>query len=222
MAGASASRTGTFVFADVAGFTALTETHGDEHAAELVTRFADDVAERLPAVGGEHVKTIGDALMLRIPAAADAIPLGLAIAGEVMRAHACPAVRVGMHHGPAVERDGDWFGTTVNVAARVSALAAGGQVLLTDAVRRAAGELPGVELRRYGRVELRNVRQPVLVHAALGRGEQSPAGLPIDPVCRMAVDPARAAGTLVHDGSAFHFCSLRCAAAFAREPDSYR
>ena len=70
----------TFLFADIAGFTALTEAHGDEEAVALVTRFADAVAAELPSVSGEHVKTIGDALMLRVPAPGDAIHLGLRIA----------------------------------------------------------------------------------------------------------------------------------------------
>ena len=58
---------GTFVFADIAGFTALTEAHGDEEAVALLADFSYAVDAELPAVGGEHVKTIGDALMLRIP-----------------------------------------------------------------------------------------------------------------------------------------------------------
>ena len=63
----------TFVFADIAGFTALTEAHGDEAAMELVAAFSSAVESRLPRVAGEHVKTIGDAVMLRIPEPAEAI-----------------------------------------------------------------------------------------------------------------------------------------------------
>jgi adenylate cyclase len=120
----------TFVFADIVGFTALTEAHGDEQAATLVADFCDAVRAELPA-GAAHVKTIGDALMLRVPDPGEAILLGLHIAHGVMSGHAAPAVRVGLHHGPAVEREGDYFGATVNVAARVSGLASSGDVLLT-------------------------------------------------------------------------------------------
>jgi len=52
----------TFVFADIAGFTALTEAHGDEQAARLMADFSDAVAAELPAYGGTQIKTIGDAL----------------------------------------------------------------------------------------------------------------------------------------------------------------
>src|SRR4051794_41130002 len=95
----------TFLFADIAGFTALTEAHGDEEAAELAASFAAAVCAELPGCEGAHVKSIGDALMLRIPDPASAIRLGLRITGDLMRDHGAPAVRVGMHHGPAVERD---------------------------------------------------------------------------------------------------------------------
>jgi len=141
--------------------------------------------------------------------------------GEVGGRHYWPTVRVGMHTGPATERGGDWFGTTVNVAARVSGLAGGGEVLLTAATREAAGDLDDVDVRDHGLHALRNVAEPLRLYAALRQGEHSLTGLPIDPVCRMAVDPARASGTLVYEGAEYTFCSLDCAGRFAAAPDRY-
>jgi class 3 adenylate cyclase len=148
---APATQLATFVFADIAGFTALTEAHGDEQAAELVTEFCRAVQAELPASGGSQVKSIGDALMLRIPEPAAAIRLGLRIANGIMRDHGAPAVRVGLHHGPALERDGDYFGAAVNLAARVSGQAAGGEVLLTAHTAALAGELDNVLYESRGR-----------------------------------------------------------------------
>ena len=116
----------TFAFADIAGFTALTEAHGDEAAFALVSDFTNAVRAELDSVQGEHVKTIGDALMLRIPDPGNGIVLGLRIANDLMVDHGAPSVRVGLHHGQAVENEGDYFGAAVNLAARVSALATGG------------------------------------------------------------------------------------------------
>jgi adenylate cyclase len=210
----------TFVFADIAGFTALTEAHGDEQAATLVADFRDAVRAELPS-DGAHVKTIGDALMLRIPDPARAILLGLSITRGLMPGHGAPAVRVGLHHGPAIERDGDYFGATVNLAARVSALASGGDVLLTGNTAALAPQLGGVFYESRGRHVLRNVREPVDVFAALPHGESGQDQLPVDPVCQMAVDPDRAAGRLLHEGTAYFFCTLRCAGEFAREPERF-
>src|SRR5919108_1491154 len=146
MAQRSESVAQTFLFADLSGFTALTEAHGDEQAADLVGGFCVAVRRLLADHQAHEVKTIGDALMLRSGDAGAAIRLGLRIVHDVGAQHGFPLVRVGMHTGPAVERAGDWFGATVNVAARVSAAASGGEALLTAATRVAAGDLDGVEL----------------------------------------------------------------------------
>jgi adenylate cyclase len=211
---------GTFVFADLAGFTALTEAHGDEEAVTLVEEFSEGVEAELPAVRGEHVKTIGDALMLRIPDPADAVLVALRIAHDVITEHGAPAVRVGLHHGPAVERNGDYFGASVNLSARVSGLASGGEVLLTGETAALAPDLDGVLYESRGRQMLRNVAEPIEIFAALRVG-QSEDRLPVDPVCRMIVDPDRAAGRLVYEESTYFFCSLTCAGEFARRPERF-
>jgi adenylate cyclase len=210
----------TFLFADIAGFTALTEAHGDEQAATLVADFCEAVRAELPA-GAAHVKTIGDALMLRVPDPGDAIRLALDLTHGLMHGHGAPAVRVGLHHGPAIERDGDYFGAAVNLAARVSGLATGGEVLLTGHTAALAPELAGVFYEPRGRQVLRNVREPVDVFAAVRRHESTVDRLPIDPVCRMAVDPDRAAGRLLYEDTAYFFCTLACAGEFAREPERF-
>ena len=211
----------TFAFADIAGFTALTEAHGDEAAFALVSDFTNAVRAELGSIQGEHVKTIGDALMLRIPDPGDGIVLGLRIANDLMLDHGAPAVRVGLHHGQAVENEGDYFGAAVNLAARISALATGGEVLVSGSTAALAPDLDGVFYESRGRQTLKNVAEPVEVFAALRLGGSSGDALPIDPVCRMAVDPDRAAGRLVHDGGAYFFCSLSCAGAFAQQPERY-
>src|ERR687894_758236 len=128
------------------------------------------VCAELPASGGSEVKTIGDAVMLAIPEPAEAINLGLRIAHELMRGHGAPAVRVGLHHGSAIEREGDYFGAAVNLAARVSAQASGGEVLLTGQTAALAPELAGVVYEPRGRRALRNVREPVELLAASRMG----------------------------------------------------
>jgi adenylate cyclase len=211
----------TFLFADLSGFTALTEAHGDEQAADLVGGFCAAVRQLLAEHQAHEVKTIGDALMLRTADAAAAIRLGLCIVHDVGAQHGFPLVRVGMHTGSAVERAGDWFGSTVNLAARVSAAASGGEALLTAATRAAAGRVAGVELRERGRRAFRNVGAPVPVYAAVRQGARSSSGLPIDPVCRMAVDPWHGVGRLTYQGVEYCFCSLGCAGAFTQDPSSY-
>jgi YHS domain-containing protein len=82
-------------------------------------------------------------------------------------------------------------------------------------------ELEGVLYESRGRQTLRNVAEPIEIFAALRVGETTAGRLPIDPVCRMVVDPERAAGRLVHEGNAYFFCSLSCAGEFARHPERF-
>jgi adenylate cyclase len=99
----------------------------------------------------------------------------------------------------------------------VAGEAAGGEVLLIEATRNAAGTVAGVHFHERGKRVLRNVREPVVLHAAVREGAQTNEGLPIDPVCRMAVDPEKAPGRLVYQGVELHFCSLDCARKFLAE-----
>jgi class 3 adenylate cyclase/YHS domain-containing protein len=210
----------TFLFADLAGFTALTEAHGDEEAAELVGEFEQVVDGLVEQHRGETVKTIGDAVMIHVHEPAEAIHLGLAIVRALGARSRFPVVRVGMHTGTAVERSGDWLGSGVNVAARVTGAASGDEVLLTETTRELAGPLDGVEVEARGSVRLRNIPEPVRLYRALARHE-SQAGLPVDPVCRMTVADEHCAGRIVHGGVEYCFCSLDCVSAFARDPDAH-
>ena len=212
--------TTTFVFADIAGFTALTEAHGDEEAADLIVRFAEAVRAELPATG-VHVKTIGDALMLRIDDPAEAVHFAMGVTHDLMPEHGTPAVRVGMHHGSAVARGDDFFGAAVNLAARVADVASGGEVLVTGETAALVPRLDGVLYETRGLHRLRNVAEPVELFAALRDGEHAGADLAIDPVCRMAVDPQRAVGRLEFRGDTYFFCSLRCVAQFAGQPEEF-
>jgi class 3 adenylate cyclase/YHS domain-containing protein len=213
----------TFLFADLAGFTALTEVHGDRQAADVAAEFFAAVRGLLSSRAAREVKTIGDALMIRGSDAAEAIELGLEVVDDVGRQHGFPAVRVGMNSGQALERDGDWFGATVNVAARVSGVASGGEVLLTETTKAAAaaGDLGRIHFHERGRHALKNVGEPVLLFAAVRESERDSTGLPIDPVCRMGVDPEHSTGRLSHEGIEYYFCSLECAGAFAADPARY-
>lgn len=152
-----------FLFADIASFTTFTEVHGDARAAELAWRMRLGV-ERVLGEDAHVVKTLGDGVMVRIADPGEAAAAGLRIVGRALPA-ADPPVRVGIHCGPAIESDGDFIGAAVNVAARVGALAAPGEVLLTAAVA-AAARRQGVSLKRCGTRKLRNVANPVLLYSA--------------------------------------------------------
>jgi len=119
-------------FVDVAGFTRATEERGDEHALQVAMSLRDLADTAALRHGGRLVKLLGDGVLLRFadPPAAVAAVLDLRrdLAAAGLASHA------GIHAGPLIEREGDLFGRTVNVAARLADLATTGEVLVTEAV----------------------------------------------------------------------------------------
>lgn len=210
----------TFLFADLAGFTALTEAHGDERAADLATEFFARMKQRATQFGGEVIKTIGDAALIRCREAGAAVELGLSILESEGERTDFPGVRVGMNSGTAVESGGDWFGNAVNVAARVAAVAVAGEVVLTKATYELAGDLEGVEFERLGARALRNVSEPVVILRASRIGVQS-GDVIVDPVCRMTIAEGESIGSLCFGGREFHFCSIECARRFSADPERF-
>jgi adenylate cyclase len=211
--------TSSFLFADLAGYTALTEAHGDDHAADLALEFFEHVRGMLTGRSCSLVKTLGDAVMVRGEDPLDTVRLGVEIEAGIGRHHGWPPLRVGIHTGPAVERRGDWFGATVNIAARVLAAAEAGQVVVTDDTR-AEIRSEQLDFRALGRHELRNVLDDHDLFHALVAGSEPSAPL-IDPVCAMSVDRRRCDRSAEHRGIAYYFCSDGCADAFAGDPDRY-
>jgi adenylate cyclase len=153
-----AGGTHTFLFTDLVGFTALAASRGDDHAADVALEFVACVEPLAGRHGAQVVKRLGDGLMLRCPEPAAAVRLGLLIVAE--QNDRVP-VRVGMHTGPAVERAGDWYGTTVNVAARLCAAAGGGEVLVSETTRERAGRLRKLEVGDHRLHWLKNLDEPV-------------------------------------------------------------
>lgn len=200
----------TFLFADLAGYTALTEVHGDEVAATVATDFCHELNAVLPEAA-EDLKMLGDACLVRADDAAEAIAFALRLTTEVAPRHAFPLVRVGVNTGTAVRRGTEWFGAAINLASRVAALAEPGDVLVTSATLQAAAGISDVDFDDLGPHTLRNVSQPVVLHRARAQ-RTAGADWAVDPVCRMLVDLSRRP-----DG----FCSPDCAARFATAPDRY-
>lgn len=213
----------TFAFADLAGFTALTEAHGDIHAANAAEELCSEIHRRLPRGTSEFVKSIGDAVLMRFDDSNDAVDVCRAVAESSSLSHGTLSVRIGMHRGPAIRRADDWFGLVINIAARITASARGGEILMSEAVHLDLSHDRTVGWRDVGSKWLRNVLAPQRLYM-WSVEEADQAELPIDPVCRMRVDPTLAAASLAYDGESYFFCSMDCASAFVvgNYPDSHQ
>jgi adenylate cyclase len=150
-------------FADLAGYTRLTEEEGDEEAVNAVERFIESVEATLPD-DARIIKTIGDEVMV-VGSDGGALT-DWAVGFQTLYDHR-PLPRIGVHVGQCVYRDGDYYGREVNLAARVAARAAGGEVIVTRPVVAAAGG--HLEFERIGEVRLKGFSEPTeLFLAALG------------------------------------------------------
>ena len=136
-------------FADLAGYTRMTEEQGDEEAVAAVEGFVEAVEHTLPE-GSRIIKTIGDEVMI---VGSDAGELTDWAVGFQLLYDQRPLPRIGIHYGETVYRDGDYYGREVNQASRVAARAAGGEVLVTRPVVEAAGA--HLEFERIGEVRLK-------------------------------------------------------------------
>jgi len=154
-----------YCFVDLTGFTRYTEEEGDEEALDLVERFVETVEATLPSEA-LVVKTIGDEVMIVSP---DPVTLTEWAVGFLTLFQERPQPRVGLHYGRAVYRDGDYFGTDVNLTHRVVARALAGEVLVTRSVADAIGSSAYLEFEPIGGVELKGFPQPVELFVARAR-----------------------------------------------------
>jgi adenylate cyclase len=151
-------------FLDLTGYTRLTEERGDEAAADLAARLAGMVRRSALEHEGTPVKWLGDGVMFYFRAPAAAVLAALEMA-EVVVSQGLPPAHVGIHAGPVIFQEGDYFGRTVNLAARIAEYARPGEVLVSQEVVDAAdgGPLSFVEI---GPVELKGVPETLLLYTA--------------------------------------------------------
>ena len=205
----------TFAFVDLSGFAVLTEMCGDQEAASLAGRLAELARDALEP-GVAIVKTIGDAVMLRASRPEQMVATILTLADRAAGEDGFLALRAGIHHGSAVDLNGDYVGHGVNVAARITALAGAGQAVVTEHVWQACARL-GLSADPLGPTKLHNIATPVELYAV----PLAAARYPTDPVCGVRVDPRTAPSHLRHAEKDWWFCSPECAQRFAAAPAQY-
>ena len=191
----------TIVFLDLESFTELTHAKGDERAMEILTRLEAVVRPLALEHEGKLVKQIGDGLMLAFRRPDDAVAFARQALDALAADPGIPPLHVGIHTGPAIYRAGDYIGSTVNVASRVTGTSSAGEILLTDAVASALTEREMTE--PVGVRMLRGAAQPLRLFRVIRRDERR------DPICKAVVaDPP--AAQLRHDGEDLWFCSQAC------------
>jgi adenylate cyclase len=151
-------------FVDLSGYTRLTEERGDEVAAQIAGRLASLVNDISRGRGGRPVRWLGDGGMFHFREPWMAVIAGLDM---VERAPAVdlPPAHVGIHTGPVVSQDGDVYGRTVNLAARIASYAQAGQVIVSEETAHGSSH-PALRLEPVGAVDLKGVANPLPLYQA--------------------------------------------------------
>lgn len=172
----------TFLIADIRGYTRFTEQCGDEASARLSAKFSDLVCEGAELRGGTLIEVRGDEALVVFDSARQAIraatDLQKQFAAETSSDPDLPLhVGIGIDSGEAIAlEDGTFRGAALNVAARLCAIALGGEVLVSEGTSHLAGRLPGVRYIDRGRVHLKGIEDPVhVVRAAPEEEGQRPS-----------------------------------------------
>jgi adenylate cyclase len=151
-------------FLDLTGYTRLTEEHGDAAAADLAGRLARIVQRTSVGHDGKPIKWLGDGVMFHFREPTGGVLAALDMVDEARDAGLPPA-HVGLHAGPVLFQEGDYFGRTVNAAARIAEYARQGEVLVSQTVADLVDH-PDVAFREIGPVELKGLTGVMRLFAA--------------------------------------------------------
>ena len=157
------------VFADLSGYTRLTEESGDEEAARVSLKLAELVNDIASPHRGAVVKMLGDGVHFHFKDPHDAVMASLEIVDRVQPAGLPPA-HIGVNAGPMIYDEGDYFGRTVNIAARIASQAGPAQVFVGEDV------LPHITPSRFrlvevGAFELKSIAKPLMLYEAIHDGD---------------------------------------------------
>jgi len=156
------------VFVDQSGYTTMTEEFGDLEAAKTAARFYELTQVVAGRHGGRLVKILGDGVMLHFPDATSAVRSTIEVLSSVEQG-GLPAVHAGVNTGAVLRRDGDYFGSVVNVSSRLADYAAPGEIMVTREVVNSWRGGDDVSFVDTGPARLKNVPQPVEVFRATTR-----------------------------------------------------
>jgi len=200
--------TTSFLIADLAGYTSLTETHGDLLAANLVYRYKEIVGEILRE-DTVIVDSVGDAVLITSTNPGNLLELAIDLLQKTEDEPNFPSLHIGLNFGKIIEREGHYFGNTLNLTSRISSHSRGGQILCSE------GFLNAVE----NKVNYKNVSKPIAILEINLNFDRK--RLSIDPVCKMQVDIENPAVKIPFKDNIYYFCSHECTKSFIEAPEEF-
>ena len=205
--------------ADLSGYTALTEAHGNITAAKVVNRYIEIVNEVLHR-DARLLERVGDEVIIVGKNVKSIIKTALALVHKIELEPLFPVVHAGIHAGRVLEQEGYYYGSALNIASRVASHARSCQILCTKPIIELAGNIEDIKYRALGEANFKNIIEPIALFEIITDCRKLETNV-VDPVCHMLVRPETALGQLNFRGNNYYFCSFECAKKFASQPNLF-
>ena len=201
------------MMADLSGYTAMTEVHGAHTAVSLIDKYLALVKKSL--VGSSHLhERVGDEMIIVANSAED-----LAYTATFLFEHAYEEsgflpLHAGLHYGPIVKKDNDYFGSTINTASRITSAAEKGRIVCSAEFINQLPEGHPYVAKSKGVHRFKNLMKPVELFEMSCCIEYMTRKYVIDPVCHMLIKTPATALHFLHNKEHFYFCSGKCLSMF--------
>jgi class 3 adenylate cyclase len=209
---------GAFLISDLAGYTPLTETHGDLSASEIVERYLSMVKNSLEP-DTEFVERVGDEVLILSENVINLIKSAIKLVENIYLEHNFPTIHAGIHGGTIIERNGHYLGSTLNLTSRIASYSKGGQLLCSGYIRDIVGCLSDICFIKLEKIRFKNYSDPVEIFEIITPKQKE--SITIDPVCRMQVNKDDPTARLPFGDITYYFCSYDCAKLFIENPQKF-
>lgn len=197
------------MMADLSGFTAMTEIHGDQSAVSIIDKYLNIVQKSL--VGSSYLyERVGDEMIIIASTAEDIAYTSTFMFEYAHNENNFLPLHAGLHYGPVIKKDGHFYGTTINTAARITSVAEKGKIICSAEFKEQLPKNHQFILSNKGKQKFKNLLNPVDLFEMSCCIEYMTRQYVIDPVCHMLIKAPGTAQQLLHDGERYYFCSESC------------
>lgn len=205
------------LMADLTGYTAMTEVHGALSAATIVEKYLE-LAEKAMFGKSRLLERVGDQLVIVSDSADDIAFTALRLMQHTSEEPNFLSIHAGLHFGPVLEKAGSFFGNSINLTARIAAMAKRNSILCSMEFVKTVKEKNQFYFKEIGKVQLKNIKRPVHLAELLPLGKHDFSQIHIDPVCHMGME-ANSVHHYTYKEVKYYFCSKNCMQIFLEGPD---
>lgn len=197
------------MMADLSGYTAMTEVHGAHSAVSIIDKYLAIVKKSL--VGSSHLhERVGDEMIIIANSAEDLAYTSTFLFEHAYKENQFLPLHAGLHYGPIVKKDDDYFGSTINTASRITSAAEKGRILCSAEFLNQLPEAHPFVVKNKGVHQFKNLMKPVELFEMSCCIENLTRIYVIDPVCHMLIKTPADALQFQHKEERYYFCSENC------------